>query len=388
MEGRQYLGLFGQKVEDAWQRFQIDHTEERRPNVLVLGASGAGKSGLVHAVLGADARPAASVIDGRLSWYRGADSARPLNLIEAPACLETIRKIVRDGTDFGAVHAVWYCLPATEGCAGADSGILEQLLNDPEIRRRLLVVLTKCDCDADAGAAVVAQMRKQDRGSALPVYRTSAQPDLPLSLPQLLKRSAQLFDDADLRRSFIQEQMMELDAQHAASRKVIGAASAAAAAIGAVPLPFSDAALLVPTQMAMMSKITDLYGIRDLAVVSRTVVSNVVVSQIGRSLASGLLKLIPVVGAWVGGAVSAGVASALTFAIGTAASELCFANLKRVLGGEKVVWDQIFASPEFLEAVRLLFSGRLSRPAAAGGHTPAWPARPEEAPDDASRKGN
>lgn len=92
--------------------------------------------------------------------------------------------------------------------------------------------------------------------------------------------------------------------------------AAAAATTAASPIPFSDAALLIPIQITM---ITGLYKANG-ANISRGVVDGALratmVSSVGKSLAGNILKFIPGVGTIVGGTLNAGVAVAFTEALG------------------------------------------------------------------------
>ena len=98
--------------------------------------------------------------------------------------------------------------------------------------------------------------------------------------------------------------------------KIIHTAAAAAATTAASPIPFSDAALLIPIQTTM---ITSLYKANG-ANISRGVVDGALratmVSSVGKSLAGNILKFIPGVGTIVGGTLNAGVAVAFTEALG------------------------------------------------------------------------
>lgn len=98
--------------------------------------------------------------------------------------------------------------------------------------------------------------------------------------------------------------------------KIIHTAAAAAATTAASPIPFSDAALLIPIQITM---ITGLYKANG-ANISRGVVDGALratmASSVGKSLAGNILKFIPGVGTIVGGTLNAGVAVAFTEALG------------------------------------------------------------------------
>lgn len=111
------------------------------------------------------------------------------------------------------------------------------------------------------------------------------------------------------------------------SEKVIIGSTAAAMAIGATPIPFSDALALIPTQASMLVAISKCCNLtisdgfaRKLIVSALGIGGSTVV---GKTIVSGLLKLIPGIGTVTGGAISATTAGALTYALGEAYLDLC-----------------------------------------------------------------
>lgn len=96
--------------------------------------------------------------------------------------------------------------------------------------------------------------------------------------------------------------------------------------IGATPIPFADAALLVPNQVAMIARITAAYGLppsktRALAIAGSVVLTGGA-TMAGKYAVTSLLKFVPG-GAIAGSAISATVAGALTKAVGLAWAKVC-----------------------------------------------------------------
>ena len=95
--------------------------------------------------------------------------------------------------------------------------------------------------------------------------------------------------------------------------------------VGATPIPFADAALLVPNQVTMIARITAAYGLppstsRALATAGSIVLTGGA-TMAGRYAVTSLLKFVPG-GAVAGSAISAAVAGALTKAVGVAWSRV------------------------------------------------------------------
>ena len=117
-------------------------------------------------------------------------------------------------------------------------------------------------------------------------------------------------------------QKASLESKKRASQGVIAAAVAGAFGEGFAPIPFSDAALLVPTQVGMIAGITVIFGMD----VSKSFLTSFVTATLGsagatvlgKTIVSNLLKLIPGVGTVTGGMISGTTAGLLTTALGEA----------------------------------------------------------------------
>ncbi len=127
---------------------------------------------------------------------------------------------------------------------------------------------------------------------------------------------------ASLHYIFIALQIANIELKKGKAQAVVAASATAAAATGAIPFPFSDAALLVPEQVVMLAGITAVFGIPIekatlIAIISATI-GTADTTVLGKTIVAGLIKLIPVVGSFIGGAISGATAAALTAALGEA----------------------------------------------------------------------
>lgn len=64
-----------------------------------------------------------------------------------------------------------------------------------------------------------------------------------------------------VQKTFVAVQKVNLELKKGRAQAVVATSAVAAAATGAVPIPFSDAAVLVPEQVAMLGGITAVFGI-------------------------------------------------------------------------------------------------------------------------------
>jgi uncharacterized protein (DUF697 family) len=136
------------------------------------------------------------------------------------------------------------------------------------------------------------------------------------------------------------------------ANKYITTAAASAAAAAATPIPFSSAALLVPIQLAMMSRIAQIYKIKFERAALMAIASTTAATQLGRATFTSLIKLVPGAGTVVGGVIGAGVASTFTYAMGQAWLTLCERVVKGKLGTAGTVMDNEQIHQVFMEEFR------------------------------------
>ncbi|GAA8932292.1 hypothetical protein SLK237_05140 [Helicobacter pylori] len=102
------------------------------------------------------------------------------------------------------------------------------------------------------------------------------------------------------------------------SKTIIHLASGAAGGVGIIPIPFSDALAIVPIQAGMISSMNDAFGMDLEKSVATSLITGLLgvtaIAQVGRTLANGLLKFIPVVGGVAGSATAVIITEGIGFA--------------------------------------------------------------------------
>jgi small GTP-binding protein len=328
-------------------RKQYAELQKHKPNILVVGRTGVGKSTLINAVLGEKLaetgagkpitksyaiyeHPLVNMIDSK-GWEGGAEGDQSFR-DDTKRLLQQRRTTNPDEH----IHVVWYVL------AASDARFQEydaQLVREAFGGIPVLFVLTKCDTARDADIAQVEQaitdatkvMAQQATKYApapriVGVIRTAADP-LPIlgREPWGVKEVVDATQDelpALYRDAFDAAQAVDFSRKAARARAVVAAAAATAGGIGFVPIPFSDAALLSPLQIGMVSSIAIIYGFGAdpgslTALISGAMVP-LVAESAGVTLAGNLIKLFPGAGSIVGGMVDGTVAASVTATIGYA----------------------------------------------------------------------
>lgn len=126
----------------------------------------------------------------------------------------------------------------------------------------------------------------------------------------------------ELRKTLQNIQKVNLEEKKKLAYAAVATAATASFTAGAVPIPFSDAALLVPTQIGMIATITTIFGMEINKSILTAIISSTLgagsATILGKTIVSNLLKLIPGIGSVAGGAISGTTASLLTTALGKA----------------------------------------------------------------------
>jgi uncharacterized protein (DUF697 family)/GTP-binding protein EngB required for normal cell division len=344
----------GESEESLNQKFArerrefIDSLKNSRPCILVAGPSGAGKSTLINTVMKKNVartgygRPVTQTCDlyedGLVRFYdtKGYESSPYAQTSFENDVIGLIEE--REKTPDSAVDIVWYCVSAGSGRFTDFDASLVRKICQSTANKPLAIVLTKQDHasmeSADALRESVRNTFPEDVFSNIEIFETydpqSVNEEEARNLDRalngasnaLFKWTQDHLDDAH-RQAFVLASRRGFDEKEELCEKYIRLATGAAATIAASPVPFSDAPLLVATQIALMAKIFSIWGIDEIADNLTGTVSTLVTSSLGRSVAGSLAKLIPGVGTVAGAAINTTVASSITYAFGKATVVCC-----------------------------------------------------------------
>jgi uncharacterized protein (DUF697 family)/GTPase SAR1 family protein len=311
-------------------------------NILITGQTGVGKSTLVNSIFRAElaeegvGRPVTQRVQ------RHDALGVPVTIFDTPgielgdakdAVIADFKNSItasRKGASEGFIHIAWYCIDAGQArIQGYDVDVIRALADEVPV----ILVLTQC-VDQDRVVALEAAIAAEDlpiQGvpvrTLAKVRRIGGQTIEPAGLEELVRRTEQILPKA-VKGAFVNAQGVVIGLKVKYARAVVAASAAAAGAVGAAPIPVSDAVVLMPVQVGMLGGITAVFGIVMSAQTTTRLVVGLVgeggVTQVGRQMAAGLLKVIPGVSV-----VNAGVASALTAALGEAHIQLCSEMLRR-----------------------------------------------------------
>jgi len=329
---------------------QIIANDDGKINVLILGTSGCGKSTLINSILEANEAPTGvgEAVTQEIAIYQ--NDKLPFRMIDSVGyeygllrqarIKKDIAKFCKEGVKSADVekliHMIWFCIDGTSKRINQDVlDYIKSVTNDWK-KVPVIVVFTKSysrieiDENIEMARRAFAKYNHNHRRSPinikgiLPVVAKEYKIDdemtvFPMGLDTLIQKTIELVPEAkQIERSAIRE--IDLKLKNSMANSVIAAATAGAAAVGAIPIPVPDATILVPIQTGMLKRVSKVYGIQNKEVsneIINTILSVGATTMAGRSLLAAF-KAIP--GVQIAASVlNAAIAGAITLAAG----EIC-----------------------------------------------------------------
>lgn len=363
--------LLRQLKERFEEEIKAEHARLMKPNVLIAGRTGVGKSTLINSIFGSQlarvgsGRPVTDCYTEYTSetvlvnlfdstgWEGGAEK-------ESAFLTDTERFLKSHRTkNIGEhIHIVWYALDAP-GARFTDFDA--KLAKEAFAGLPLLFILTKSDIASEEQltslrAAIEAAHVSNCYGiievSAEPLVRRGKPVCDPFGLDEVITRTLKLLPEL-VRRAFISAQRVSLLAKDEEAKSSLLKFAASAFGIGFSPIPFSDAPVLMALQTGMVARMAVIYGFPPKHMVAASVgslISGLVASVAGTFLAN-LLKFIPGIGTLAGGLINGAVGASITLAVGHTFRALFHTILKKSMDGKEdevtEEWVSSFVTEEF-----------------------------------------
>ena len=320
MKESDVINEFNHKYEEARAHFG------KRPNILICGYTGSGKTSLARAILG-DLVPENAIGDGRPKtmgydcyenelvriWdSKGLENGQAEDEFTAHT-RDFVRRRQDDPDVDNHIHLVWYTIQGSGArVTDCDLNLMRNIFN-PE---HVIAVVTKADATRQRQRDAIVMALTEAGIPREHIIFTSDEESGAMGCKELMRLSYTMLPDA-YKDAFMEAQRIDREARIQAikdkrgrAKAIITTAVTAATAAGAIPIPLSDAAILVPIQITMIASLAGLYGLRQEAIKQSAL--PFVAKLVGIFAASSILKLIP----GLGSAVNATVAGTLTAAMG------------------------------------------------------------------------
>ncbi len=302
----------------------------QKPNVLISGITGVGKSTLVNTIFGEEVAKSGMgfPVTSMLERYEtenvpvvlydtvGYEVDIDMNAGKRDDIFTSLPK--GDATDASkGIHFAWYLIDASSArVQPVDIEMCNRIKNS---KYPLAVVLTKCDIVSKETVEIL-KATVQKEIINVPVFCVTKEniPNLGhIDLDQLCEWSYSNLDDA-LQLAFSKAQTVNLELKKKKATSVVATFSGINALIGGIPIPVADAPLLIASQYMMLGKIIYIFEAPQMGKLQTLLAGNLT-GVIGSIIAGQLTKTIPVLGSFI----NAAIASSITAVIGTTTMITC-----------------------------------------------------------------
>jgi small GTP-binding protein len=316
--------LVKEKVEEA-------HKEIKVINIVVAGRTGVGKSTLINEIFqgkmadtgqGKPITKTTREITKKGIPLRIWDT-RGLEMEDYNNTAEELENLVKqknsDTNPENHLHIAWLCI-SEDGRRVEDAEIkLHETLS-----RHMPVVGVITKSRSDNGFKNEVQKLLPNAKNVIRIRALKETLDdghqLPrMGLKELVDLSLELIPDA-FQNAFVAAQKASLEQKIKYSRYIINTAIGAAGLTGGMPIPMSDAPIIVIEQIGMLAGISAVWGLDLNKSFLSTLIGSLVgcagATVLGKTIVANLLKLIPGAGTILGGAISSATAISLTKSLG------------------------------------------------------------------------
>ena len=335
-------------------------------NIMVVGKSGVGKSTLINSLFRGNfaetglGRPVTSEIRKKVK------KDYPLAIYDTPGfelssgqqnkVKDEILDIISNGftsKDINdAIHCIWYCVNVGGNRTFDESEInwLKEFTSENKVTQVPIIVVLTQAVPKKKASEMKNHVEKEnlDIIKVVPILAQDMDFDeeyiaRAYGLDHLIDIMAEVLPN-ELQNTLQNVQKASLESKKKAAQALVATAVAGSFGEGFAPIPFSDAALLVPTQVGMIAGITVIFGLD----ISKSFLTSFVSATIGsagatvlgKAIVSNLLKLIPGVGTVAGGLISGTTAGLLTTALGSAYIMIMEMVYKGEIDKEKLYTDE------------------------------------------------
>ena len=367
---------FGRAFSKAW----TDKAEEiGRFNLAIFGKTGVGKSTLVNAIFGTDIAATGIGEPVTRAEHLYLHQSGTLGVLDTRG-LEVGRDnatLIAELRDYlhgmrrkplaDQLHVAWYCVRAGDRRFEATEADFVRALHD--LGLPVIMVLTqvpradgRVHPDSEALAASIAALDLPIEDGL--IHYTMALADeftgqTAYGLQEVLDATFRGAPDG-VAHAITAAQRIDFNRKRERAEAAIKIATGAATAAGASPIPFSDAAILVPIQLTMMASIAVTYGISIERSTAASMATTAAATTVGRSLVGNLIKFVPGAGTAIAGSINATVAGTFTYAMGQAWLRVCERLARGELRGPGGTVDSESIHRLFLEEFKSQASRRKS----------------------------
>lgn len=317
--------------------------ELKHLNIVVIGKSGVGKSTLINSIFRDNQAETGIGKPVTTKFKKIEKEGSPLTIWDTPGfelgndeqktVMDELLELIVEGNKAtnvnDAIHCIWYCInTASHRIEPKEIEWIRKFTNENKRTKVPVIVILTQACPKKDAQEMKIEIEKEnlDIIKVIPVLAQSKDFDGEFEYPAygldtLIEVMGQVLPN-ELQKTLQYVQIASLKVKKKQAQMVVATTVAAAIGESTVPIPLADAAMLIPTQIAMITSITIIFGLD----ISKSFLTGFVSSTLGaagatvlgKTAVTAILKCIPGVGTVIGGAISGATAGIITTALGMA----------------------------------------------------------------------
>ncbi len=333
--------LMEQQIEKALHSFL---KEDGHANILVVGATGAGKSALVNKVFNVDFSKVGVGKPVTQQTTRYTVDSMPISLFDTKGyeiASEEHERFLREMHHYmtdrhqkieDQIHMIWYCISAPNSrVTDMDLAMINEF---KKTGKPITVIFTKADAST---LDDLQQMEQILDAIDIPHFYVSTIMDAQqnFQMNALIDWTFEQIEPS-VKYAFLRAQHFNIDLIKKEVNKAIRQHASASFAVGFTPIPFADGPILLANQGTMIRRIMKQYDLENdfesIQMMVGALGAGTLISNLGRYLVGQLAKFIPGAGSVINGSV----ATAITVSLGFTVSEISYRIAKQKLQGKDV----------------------------------------------------
>jgi uncharacterized protein (DUF697 family)/GTP-binding protein EngB required for normal cell division len=258
-----------------------------RGNVLVIGNSGVGKSTLINSVFGVEKAKTGWGNEGTTSKLEIYESESiPFRIIDSvgfePSIIKKTKAInavkkwskdsAKEGNEDNQINVIWFCVEGTSSKLFPET--IKSLSTATAMWETVpvIVVITKSYSVPErewniemVNNAFAKQKRSKNLRKVIPVVASTyvlndSAYAAPEGITELIGATNELIPEG-IKAAETDIYKFMLNRKKGLSQSIVGVATTAGVVVGAVPIPFADAMILTPIEVAEINALAQVYGI-------------------------------------------------------------------------------------------------------------------------------
>ncbi len=335
-----------------------------KPNIIIVGKSGVGKSTLINNVFRGDfaetgvGRPVTQhtqriehpEVPVVLYDTKGLELKEEVQQQIRSEIIDIVNESRMGGNDKDYIHAIWYCVSGfSNRIEETEIEMIKELSSSVEVpiimvitqsvnnkqNKEFISAIRDLNLNVVNIIPIMAEQYEIMPGMTVPAY----------GLDKLVEVTYKVIPES-VQKGFINAQKANIAAKEKTAKVYANRYVAGAFATGFAPIPMSDTPVLIADQVAMIAHITAIFGIPvDKAFLTSTVsalLGTAGATVVGKTVVSNLLKFVPGIGTLAGGLISGSTAALLTAALARAYIKVMVMVSEKILEGNNVSNEEIY----------------------------------------------